>query len=144
MIKSKDIIELLEKWVKAKVEWKSYEIMENPSTWREAVDHLKDVLLQVDKLRKNDQFLRFVYNPKGNELLVWVSYYAVFKDIMSDAELRSSWLGNISIVDKVVNLHSPQDSEYNRKRVDNKEELPEKLKDFLAGLHFHFGDVGND
>ena len=124
MIRAKDINNVLEGWITTKRG--KVEILENPSTWQEVMKRLKDVLRDIVVLKGAYPVVRFVYNPRTEEIKAWAAYLASHYDVYKDEE------------DLVTGFFDPRDRTavvlMGRGDILDLQELPERLQQFLRGM----------
>jgi hypothetical protein len=127
MIRAKDILALTEKWIKAY--GASVEILENPSSWREASSDLKDE--RGWNYREGEsRDLRFSLDPESRELLVWIAQRAIHIQVVPPPRFSNTWRGYINITKKTVKMNPPQGW------IDHRAPWPEELISFTRGLRF--------
>jgi hypothetical protein len=131
MIKASDINNILqEAWVS--VYNQKLELLENPSSWREAWSEFRKELNALDEDAKT---LRFIYLMSTNSIYVWVAAYAIHMSVINTkavkGKLGDMWLGEFS--DHVVILRKP----VHGVREITKLDIPKGLMAFLSGLKIH-------
>ena len=134
MIKAAYINNLFEEW--KSVRGKKIEVLDNPSSWREAFSAFKPDLRELKK-KGISQLLRFVYHPKTKEIKIWIGYEAVHEDIIRLPALHAYWLGWIDSLRRTVEVVTTEGD-----TLTSLDESPVSLAKFLWGLEF--GDVNID
>jgi hypothetical protein len=128
MIRAKDINNLLEEWITTKRG--KVEILEDPSTWREVMTSLKDVLRDIVVLQGAYPVVRFLYNPETEKIKAWAAYLASHYDVYHNGDEEGySATGYFDPRNRtaVVFLEGEYD-------ILDLKELPERLQQFLRGL----------
>ena len=87
MIKAAYINNLFEEW--KSVRGKKIEVLDNPSSWREAFSAFKPDLRELKK-KGISQLLRFVYHPKTEEIKIWIGFFAIHEDILICGRVRDA------------------------------------------------------
>lgn len=125
MITSAQVIKTLdEMWITTKRG--KVETLENPSTWREVVSSLKDVLRDITVLKKAYPVIRFGYNIETEEIRAWAAYLASHDDVYGDADVATGFFDPRDQT-AVVLIGNYQD-------ILDLKELPKRLQGFLRGL----------
>jgi hypothetical protein len=134
MIRAKDINRLLEEW--KLVRGKKIEVLENPSSWREASSAFKERFRELKRWMDVAPILRFFYHPVSEEIKIWVGYDATHEDIVQMPALEHYWLGWILISNRIVHVLTSEGDD-----LTSSDEAPIPLAKFLRGLEFGHVDV---
>jgi hypothetical protein len=134
MIKASQINNLLEEWVS--LNQQKFEVLENPTTWREAASSFKKELKELISL--DSRLLRFIYKPKTKKLRVWIAYYATHGDLLPGRMLDDDdWYGWINILNKTAGVSNA--TKAYKEYILSIKQVPEELAKFLSGLKFENG-----
>jgi hypothetical protein len=134
MIRAKDILSLLEEWVKVPGGDPNFriEVLIDSSSWQEVVGDFKyewkslkeKGLLGADFPR----MIRFAYHPNSEIIKSWVAFWANHDNILGKRSDYVWWCGEIDPDKRVA------DVAFNREFVTSPDSLPPKLQKFLRGL----------